>query len=73
MAKRCGYGRIDAMRTILLAVCGLTLLAATGCFFPGERYQDDHRNDRSQYQNRNDHPGVDHSEHPGDEDHTENH
>jgi hypothetical protein len=57
------------MRIILFAFCTLILLSATGCFFPGGR---DHEHDRSRYLNDNDHPGVDHGEHPGDLDHHEN-
>jgi len=73
MANRRDYGRIDSMRIILLTFCALLLLAATGCFFPRGHDHDDHEQDRSEYLNNNDHPGVDHSEHPGDQDHTENH
>jgi len=71
MANRCGYGRINSMRIILLAICTLALLTATGCFFPGGRDHDDH--DRDHWQNHDNRDGVDHSEHPGDMDHNDNH
>ncbi|HTB83512.1 MAG TPA: hypothetical protein VK742_07660 [Candidatus Sulfotelmatobacter sp.] len=57
------------MRIILLAICTLALLTATGCFFPGGRDHDDH----GHWQGHDNHDGVDHSEHPGDQDHNDNH
>ena len=59
------------MRIILLAICTLTLLAATGCFFPGGRDHDDH--DRGNWQSHDNHDVIDHGEHPGDHDHNDNH
>jgi hypothetical protein len=69
MANRRGCGKIDPMRIILLAICTLTLLAATGCFFPGGRDHDDH----GHWQGHDNRDGVDHGEHPGDHDHNDNH
>ena len=66
------------MKFILLALCTLSLLATTGCFFTGDRDHSDadhsRPHERWQDSTRGDHPsGVDHREYPGDLDHNENH
>lgn len=60
------------MKTILLAVCAVTLLASTGCIFRGGRDHADVREQRH-YGNQDEHrSGVDHLERPGDRDHDAN-
>ena len=70
MVNRCLPWQIGFMKRILLALCTLSLLTATGCIFPGGRYHDDRGRDHWQGPGHDDHPGgMDHGDHPGDHDH----
>jgi len=60
------------MKKILLLVCGVTVLASTGCVFWGGHNRADDPEHRRAAGNDGHPNGVDHSEYPGDMDHREN-
>ena len=58
------------MKKILLFICVLTLLSTTGCImFPGHGDRSDNQGGPGFAQHDDHSAGVDHGEHPGDEDH----